>query len=117
MKARLSCARSTKVAGGFPAPPARLYRRAEYDSARTLLSLALEVTVADDDSASEARILTILSLTANRTADYDDARVFGERSLEIKLTLGLNDELWNSYNALGLLRSGGGHRGRSPGPW
>jgi len=80
-----------------------IYRRAEYDSVHALMDPALRDARAQYDSASEARILTLLGLTAYREGDFARARTLGEAALQLKLQIGLQPELRHSYNALGLL--------------
>ncbi len=79
------------------------FDRGEYDSARTVLSRALERGVVGADTAVQARALTWLSYTTRYLGQYAEARRFGEESLELKLGAGIREELWRSYNALGLL--------------
>jgi CHAT domain-containing protein len=77
------------------------YYRAEYDSARAMLQDAIRR--APDDSATQARALTWLGLSAYRQSDNAAARTFGERALALKIRHRLTSELFRSYNALGLL--------------
>jgi CHAT domain-containing protein len=79
------------------------YQRGEYDSAGTLLGSVVELARADSNLAAVARALTALGLTAYRQGDYAAARVLGEEALALKIELDLPEELWRSYNALGLL--------------
>ena len=80
-----------------------LYARGEYDSARVSYGAALDLAAALGDSASVARTLTWLGLAAWRLADYREARRLGEQALAMKHRLGLEADLFRSYNALGLL--------------
>lgn len=81
----------------------QIYRREEYDSARLVLSPIAERARTTGDSAAEARALTWLGLAAWRLGDYAPARTEQERALALKLALGLDRELWRSYNGLGLV--------------
>jgi CHAT domain-containing protein/tetratricopeptide (TPR) repeat protein len=80
-----------------------IYYREEYDSVRTLVDPLLQLARSSHDSASEARILTLLGQTAYRMYDYDRATELGEASLQLKLQIGLQAELFRSYNLLGLV--------------
>ena len=80
-----------------------LYRRSEHDSVRAMLEPALAKARAEADSVAEAKILTVLGLTAYRLSDYVESRRLQERALDLKLKLGLEDELADSYNGLGLI--------------
>lgn len=80
-----------------------VYYRGEYDSARLLLRPLADDSRRRGDTATAARALTWLGLTAWRQGDYAAARETGERALDLKLRIGLKDELFRSYNALGLL--------------
>lgn len=99
------------VAGGLPnaslaasiARAESLSLRASFDSARTALDSALAAARETRDSVSEGRVLTLLGLTAWRTADFARARSLGEKALALKLRLAGRVELSKSYNALGLL--------------
>src|SRR5689334_397876 len=93
-----------------PAPIASLlavgesiYYRGAYDSARTLWVGALDRARGTADTAGEARLLTWLGLVAWRQGDYPTARRLGEQALALKLRLKLTQDLFKSYNALGLL--------------
>ena len=80
-----------------------LYRRGEYDSAREALEPLLRTAQSESDSVSEALVLTLLGQTAYRQGDYPEARALSERALQLKLAVGLEEELHRSYNALGLI--------------
>ncbi len=80
-----------------------VYQRGEYDSARTILESALGEARRSSDSATEARVLTALGLTAYRQGDYGQARARQEQALALKRAIDLTDEFWKSYNALGLI--------------
>src|SRR5512138_3014059 len=80
-----------------------VYRRAEYDSARALLSAGRLQAIKSGDSGSVARADTWLGLTAFRKGEHVEARKLGEGALAMKLRLGLAKDLFVSYNALGLL--------------
>lgn len=81
----------------------QIYRREEYDSARLVLSPIAERARAAGDSIAEARALTWLGLAAWRLGDYARARAEQERAVALKVALGLERELWRSYNGLGLV--------------
>jgi CHAT domain-containing protein len=80
-----------------------LYRGGEFDSVHVLLKPALGRARAQHDSVSEARILTVLGLTARLEGDLAAARELGQTALDLKLEIGLESELSRSYNALGLV--------------
>jgi len=93
---------------GVPAESLRLaglerYSRDAYDSARAIWNVELKRTRAQVDSAAEARVLMWLGLANWRLDDYAAARRQGEASLALKQRLGLDAELSQSFNALGLL--------------
>ena len=50
-----------------------------------------------------AKLLTSLGLAARREGAYDEARDLLERSLALKQRLGMRNELFRSFNALGIL--------------
>jgi CHAT domain-containing protein len=79
------------------------YWAGNYDSAQILWRGALRRARDAKDDTSEARILTWLGLTSWRKGNYRDARQHGEAALALKLRLGLDADLFKSYNALGLL--------------
>jgi len=79
------------------------YYRGAYDSARVLWLGALDRARAAGDGAVEARLVTWLGLVAWRKGDYASARRLGEQALALKLRLKLTQDLFKSYNALGLL--------------
>lgn len=80
-----------------------VYRRSEYDSAATLLTSGREHAVSAGDSAGVARADTWLGLAAFRRGLNEEARRLGEAALAMKLRLGLENDFFRSYNALGLL--------------
>jgi CHAT domain-containing protein/Tfp pilus assembly protein PilF len=80
-----------------------VYLRASFDTAREALQRALATARETRDSINEGRVLTLLGLTAWRTADFSQARSLGEQALALKVRLGRGIELSKSYNALGLL--------------
>lgn len=81
----------------------QIYRREEYDSVRIFLGPLAEQARATGDSVAEARARTWLGLASWRLSDYPRARAEQERALDLKLVLGLDRELWRSYNGLGLV--------------
>lgn len=80
-----------------------VYFNGEYDSASTLFRQIRERAQRETAVAAEARALTWLGLAAWRLGEYRTARQLGEEALALKLTHRLTDQLWRSYNALGLL--------------
>jgi CHAT domain-containing protein/tetratricopeptide (TPR) repeat protein len=80
-----------------------VYKRAEYDSARALLTAGRAQAVKSGDSTSVARADTWLGLTAWKKGEHVEARRSGEAALAMKQRLGLAKDLFVSYNALGLL--------------
>ncbi|HEX4628309.1 MAG TPA: tetratricopeptide repeat protein, partial [Gemmatimonadales bacterium] len=79
------------------------YYRGQYDSVRVLWLGALDRARELRDSVAEARLITWLGLVAWRQGDYKTARRLGEQALALKLQLNLRQQLFKSYNALGLL--------------
>jgi CHAT domain-containing protein/Tfp pilus assembly protein PilF len=79
------------------------YADGQIDSARTLFLAARKQSLADGDSAALARSLTWLAQANWRLGDYQATRELGEAGLALKLRLGLEEELFRSYNVLGLL--------------
>jgi len=80
-----------------------LYRRGEYDSVRALFLPLLDEARAVFDTASQAKILTLLGMSDWREGDDATARLISEEALDLKLSIGLRDEYSRSYNALGLI--------------
>jgi tetratricopeptide (TPR) repeat protein len=80
-----------------------LYAAGAHDSAGVLFRALLGDARRQRDASREARALTWLGLNAWRSDDYGSARRLGREALALKLRLGLPDELFQSYNALGLL--------------
>ncbi len=80
-----------------------VYGRAEFDSAQAFFRSALEHSRASNDSTRIAHALTWLAQTAYRLSDYPEARSLGEESLALKLRIGREDQLFASYNILGLV--------------
>jgi len=80
-----------------------LYLAGELDSATSIWRAALATAEAKNDSASVATHLTSLGNAARGQARYDEARDLLERSLAIKQRLGMRNELFRSFNALGIL--------------
>jgi CHAT domain-containing protein/Tfp pilus assembly protein PilF len=81
----------------------QIYRREEYDSVRVFLGPIAQQARATADSVAEARARTWLGLASWRLSDYPRARFELERSVALKRVLGLERELWRSYNGLGLV--------------
>ena len=79
------------------------YYAGELERAVAAFEAARHTAGRDGDTASLARTLTWLGLASRRAGDYAVAREQGERALALKLAAGLDDQLFKSYNALGLL--------------
>jgi CHAT domain-containing protein len=73
------------------------------DSAVTLWRSARGLAEAAHDSISMARALTGLGQAARLRLDLKEARSLGEQALALKLRLGMRDDLFRSYNSLGLV--------------
>lgn len=80
-----------------------LYWSGQFDSARVVFREARSAARLVADTAAEAQALTWLGLAAWRLGDHARARSLGEKALELKQVAGLDDQLWRSHNALGLL--------------
>lgn len=80
-----------------------VYASGQIDSAQILFGQALQKARQGGDSAAIARALTWLAQAAWRLGDYRRTRRVGEDALALKLRLGLQEELFRSYNVLGLL--------------
>ena len=81
----------------------RLYAEGDIEQAQQLLEAVVERSRAAGDSASTARGLTWLSQAAWRLGDYEGTREKGEEALAIKLASRNPEDLFRSYNVLGLL--------------
>jgi tetratricopeptide (TPR) repeat protein len=79
------------------------YLRSQYDSTKAIIDVVLPRAAELADSSAQAKILTLAGRLARQRSELDTARVLGERALDLKLRIGLEEELWRSYNALGLL--------------
>src|SRR5262249_3210579 len=79
-----------------------IYRQSA-DSAQRLWTAALAMARTSHDSAGEARALTGLGQTARTLGDLAKSRRLGEQGLALKQRLGMKEDLFRSYNALGLL--------------
>lgn len=80
-----------------------LYAAGTWDSAAALFSTHLEAAQAVGDAAGEAIALTWLGLVAYRKGEYEQATRLGREALDLKRRIGLDRELFTSYNALGLV--------------
>jgi tetratricopeptide (TPR) repeat protein len=80
-----------------------LYYEGEIDSARSILLPVAEKARQAADTVVWARALTWLGLTARRQGDFPKARRLGEQALGLKLAADLSDQLYRSYNALGII--------------
>jgi tetratricopeptide (TPR) repeat protein len=80
-----------------------LYSAAEIDSAQSLFRVALDLAQQGSDSVGIAHALTWLAKAGWRLGDLRDARRLGEESLDVKLRFGLEEELFDTYNILGLI--------------
>ena len=79
-----------------------IYRQST-DSARRIWIAALTAARASHDSAGEARALTGLGQAARQLGDLAESRRLGEQALALKQQLGMKQDLFRSFNALGLL--------------
>ena len=79
------------------------YYRAQYDSAAIEFEDIRAEAEAGDDVHTMAAAAMWLGFAANQRAEYDSARIYGERALALQLEHGLSDLLPRAYNALGLL--------------
>jgi len=77
--------------------------RESSDSAASLWQAARKLADSAHDSVSLARALTGLGQAARLRLDLQQARALGDEALAIKLKLGLRDDLFRSYNSLGLV--------------
>jgi len=80
-----------------------LYAAGEFSGARDLWLEELRKARQNSDPESAASLLTSLGLAARHLGDYASSRAWGEEALDLKLHLGLESQLFRSYNALGLL--------------
>ena len=80
-----------------------LYRSGEFTAARQIWTDQLASAWNRGDSAQAARLLTSLGLVARQLGDYAESRQVGLEALDLKTRLGLREDLFRSYNALGLL--------------
>ncbi|HZI99662.1 MAG TPA: CHAT domain-containing protein [Gemmatimonadaceae bacterium] len=78
------------------------YQNQTFDSARAIWNVELTRTLAKQDKKAEARVRMWLGLVAWKLSDYKTARREGEASVALKRSLGMDDELSRSFNALGL---------------
>ena len=79
------------------------FARGEIDSARVIFERWLEQSSVAGDSSAIADALAWLAQTAFWQGDYRSTRELGERGLALKLRMGLDGDLFRSYNTLGLL--------------
>lgn len=77
------------------------YQQQDFAGARSFWLAALPR--AQKNTRGEADLYTWLGLSSWRLGDLDSARVWQKRAIEIKSGLGRPNDLWRSYNALGLL--------------
>jgi len=107
--AMASCARgdhgaqASTAADSMLAEGAALYAREEYDSARSAWTDALRRASTAHDSEAQAHLLTWLGKAAWRLGDLPQAQDRQEQALAIKMRLGMDEDLSDSYNALGLV--------------
>jgi CHAT domain-containing protein len=80
-----------------------LYGDEQYDSARTLWTIALDSARNARDERTAARVLTRLSNAWWRLGNLARARRHGEEAVALKTRLGMREELAVSYAALGLI--------------
>ena len=79
------------------------YQQGAYDSAHAIWTVELGRARHAADSAAEATTLMWLGLAAWHMGDFPAARRDGEASVALKRRLGLDGQLSQSFNALGLL--------------
>jgi len=109
---------SASAAAALEQPPALAagqaqYWRDEHDSARTTFQSALADARARDDSTGMALALHWLGLASYKLTDLSAAHGYYDSSLRLKLALGLKQEYFASYNAMGLLAWWEGHLARA----
>ena len=80
-----------------------LYYDWEFDSAQVVFDAVLAEAESRGNRPVYARALTWMGLRAWRQGDYAEANALGEAALAYKLDHELNDQLFRSYNALGLV--------------
>jgi CHAT domain-containing protein len=101
--------RRSEPSDARPAPEERvteadsLYHAGEFLAARRIWEAQLADAWSRDDSVRAARLLTSLGLAARHLGAYEESRKIGLQALELKLGLGMEEDLFRSYNALGLL--------------
>lgn len=81
----------------------RIYAEGDIQQAVDLLEQTVDLAREVGDSAALARGLTWRSQAAWRLGDYEQTRRHGEEALAIKLASGDAEDLFRSYNILGLL--------------
>lgn len=79
------------------------YGEQEFAAARTLWLASLPVARTRGDARAEAELYTWLGLAAWRLGELDSARAWQHRAIELRTQLTPKNDLWRSYNALGLL--------------
>lgn len=80
----------------------QVYRRGDYDSAHALLTGMRRRAESENALPAEARASTWLAYTQWWLGDHQGAKRTGDEALQFKLTHGLRDQLYRSYNQLGL---------------
>jgi len=96
-------ANSTASVNALQRQGEQTYAAGDIESARALFQQALTGAETLGESAAMARSLTWLAQTAWRLGDYQATREEGEKALAIKLRSVNPDDLFRSYNVLGLL--------------
>lgn len=80
-----------------------LYRSGEFAAARRIWTEQLAEAWSRGDSVQAALLLTSLGLAARQLGDYAESGRAGLEALDLKIRLDMREELFRSYNALGLL--------------
>jgi len=80
-----------------------LYHAGEYIAARQIWTDQLAAAWERGDSVQAAHLLTSLGLVERQLGNYTASRRIGRHGLELKVRLDMREDLFRSYNALGLL--------------
>ncbi|HVF39088.1 MAG TPA: CHAT domain-containing tetratricopeptide repeat protein [Gemmatimonadaceae bacterium] len=84
-------------------PGREAYSQHDYGEARRLWLQSLRIAQARREPRAEAELFTWLGLASWRLGELDSARVWQNRAIELRRALPPPNDLWRSYNALGLL--------------
>jgi tetratricopeptide (TPR) repeat protein len=98
-----SCASTCSSVDSLQALGEEVYAAGQIATARALFGNALDEARQEEDQAGIARSLTWLAQAAWRLGDYQETRRLGEEALAMKLRLRMEEELFRSYNVLGLV--------------